>query len=242
MSGFVYIMTNESLKKGEYKHGNTSTTPEKRSLQLEKSCYCGLKGKWTTLYSREINRFLEAERIIHIILKSKKIYIDKEIFKIKIEDAKAVLDIVCDSLESNVEDLIFSNNIDPVRKRGTEREGIIARRVVLTKKNLVKEVIPPTCTPEDGDKWILQFNRIDDFKTLASKVRTEQRCPYKDFEYLLVGKSFFLEKRVLILDGITPLISYPRGLYLSIRIEGITYDIAPDRQDSVTIIMKKKTK
>lgn len=97
--GHVYVMTNELIP-NLVKIGKTSRTPEKRAQELKST---GVPGTWIPQYSVFTPQCDVLEQAVHDALHGFRISIEREFFRISVEDAQEKLDELANLLASNFE-------------------------------------------------------------------------------------------------------------------------------------------
>lgn len=97
--GYIYLMSNPSLKKGIYKIGFTYHKPEKRAQGLSKST--SIPSDFNVEYARKTTNIEVAEKRVHLVLDSYRYSSKKEFFIIPRKHALEMIDKVVQNDELN---------------------------------------------------------------------------------------------------------------------------------------------
>lgn len=155
--GYIYILSNESLKKNLYKIGYTTRSPEERAEHLYKKM-SGVPAKFVVEYKKYCSNPALAEIIIHNKLKPYRTNIYREFFEIELKEAIRIIEL-------------HTTVVDVVEKQ--EKIGNKNKPESATKKNL-----NPT-----KNRITDVLNRNDSFvpyKEKSNNIEINNRATYKD--------------------------------------------------------------
>jgi T5orf172 domain len=94
--GYVYVLSNKSLKKNLFKIGLTTSTPENRAEQLSRST--SIPSNFEVYYFKKTTNIHIAERRIHLLLNEYRYSQNKEFFILKKSSIQNIIDKVVDDI------------------------------------------------------------------------------------------------------------------------------------------------
>ena len=122
VKGYVYILSNPDYKDDLYKIGMTTRKPEERAWELFREA-TGVPSPFIVKYERPVTNCHAAEDAIHVRLQNFRNNEYREFFKITFDDAKKILDDVCEEVEKlySPEKILAETNIDSFARSDVDK-------------------------------------------------------------------------------------------------------------------------
>lgn len=210
--GYIYLMSNPSLKKGIYKIGFTHYKPEKRAQELSKST--SIPSDFNVEYARKTTNIEMSEKRVHLILDHYRYSSKKEFFVIPRKNALEMIDKVVQNDELNYcFGNIFNKSNELIEAKYSKKLSLNAMKLLdilmcVAQKNTISDRLLNKITKENhfisgfiGHTYLREQLEIS--KEQSQKILRTFVCRYQDLEYRLPNESNF--------EKVFDFIKYNRG-------------------------------